>query len=377
MIGKILRPGEPTFSQRSKAPNDLFARHGLHDTPTEELMPRHSTKLALAALTTSALAAPAAFAHHSMERFDTSQTVTIEGVVTSYEWSNPHVYIYLEQTTDDGETVEWEVEGFPPSILRRQGWSRDMLAVGDALSVTGNPSKIEENTVMFLTSMEHAAETFDTTSGIMALASADGLETSAAPSLDGNWTTLLNLSLVSGLGEERMGLTEAGRAAKEAFDETTMHPGLQCIPFTPPLMMFTPDLKQILSNDEVMLIGGEFDGAVRTIYLNQDSHDGAEPSVLGHSIGRWEGDALVIDTALFADHRLGGDFGVPSGAQKHLVERLTLSEDRTGLSYQFEVSDPEFYTETVTGEVQWVYTPDAVYAPPPCNLENAQRFIDD
>ncbi|MGD2133983.1 MAG: DUF6152 family protein [Maricaulaceae bacterium] len=340
-------------------------------------MPKTARSIA-SALAASALFGPAALAHHSMERFDATQTITIQGVVTEFEWANPHVYIYLDQVTDDGETVAWQVEGFPPSILRRQGWTRDMLNVGDTLSVTGNPSKIEENATMFLTSMEHAAETYDTMTGIMALTSAGDAEVAAAPArLNGNWTTLLEMSLVAGFGEERLQLTEAGAAAKEAFDETTMHPGLQCIPFPPPLMMFTPDIKQILSNDEIMLIGGEFDGAVRTIHLDQDSHEGAPRSVLGHSIAHWEDDALVIDTANFADNAMGADFGVPTGAQKHLIERLTLNEDGASLTYAFEFTDPEYFTEAVTGEVQWVYTPDETYAPPPCDPENARRFIND
>src|SRR5688572_189651 len=102
----------------------------------------------LGAALAAGLAAPA-IAHHSMARFDAERVVAIDGVVTRYEWANPHVYIYLEETTTTGEKVEWEIEGSPPAILRRQGWSKDTLAVGDILSVSGNPYRDESRKGVF------------------------------------------------------------------------------------------------------------------------------------------------------------------------------------------------------------------------------------
>ena len=70
-----------------------------------------------------AVAKPA-MAHHSAARFVLAQSVTVDGVVSRYEWANPHVYIYVTQTSAAGETVEWEIEGQPPAMMRRVGWSR-------------------------------------------------------------------------------------------------------------------------------------------------------------------------------------------------------------------------------------------------------------
>ena len=70
----------------------------------------------LALVTAAMLAsAPAARAHHSASAFDAKQTVSLEGVVTRYEWANPHVYIWLAAPGADGETAEWQVEGQPPA----------------------------------------------------------------------------------------------------------------------------------------------------------------------------------------------------------------------------------------------------------------------
>lgn len=52
-------------------------------------------------------ATPAAYAHHSSAMYDDKQWVTVEGAVTKFEWSNPHVYVYLKQLTAAGQAIEW------------------------------------------------------------------------------------------------------------------------------------------------------------------------------------------------------------------------------------------------------------------------------
>jgi hypothetical protein len=154
-----------------------------------------------------------------------------------------------------------------------------------------------------------------------------------------------------------------------------MHPGAACVAFSAPVMMVAPDVKRITSGDGVIRIAGEFDGAERVIHMDLASHDGAEPSVQGHSIGRWEDGTLIIDTTHFADHALGNFSQLPSGPQKHLVERLRLSEDGTRLSYHFELADPEYLAAPVSIELEWAHRPDLAFAPEACDPENARRFI--
>jgi hypothetical protein len=171
-------------------------------------------------------------------------------------------------------------------------------------------------------------------------------------------------------------MTPKGAAAAKRFDERKMHPGAQCVPNPAPVLMITPDLKRITKGDGVILIDGEFDGAQRTIHMNLSTHDGARASIQGHSIGRWEARTLVIDTTRFADYALGNGYGLPSGARKHLVERLTPAADGRSLTYHFEMTDPEYLAVPVKGDVQWVFRPNVNYAPLKCNLENARRYIE-
>jgi hypothetical protein len=79
-----------------------------------------------------------AFPHHSFgAEYDDSKPVNITGVVTKVDWENPHIHFYLDVKDDSGATIQWKFEGFPPNMLRRQGWTRDTMKVGDTVTVFG------------------------------------------------------------------------------------------------------------------------------------------------------------------------------------------------------------------------------------------------
>jgi hypothetical protein len=81
------------------------------------------------------------FAHHSSSAYDMSHPVEMKGVVTNMEWSNPHVFIYMDIKDSSGNAEEWRVEGNSPNMLFRVGWKKEMIKVGDQLTVNGAPAK--------------------------------------------------------------------------------------------------------------------------------------------------------------------------------------------------------------------------------------------
>jgi hypothetical protein len=313
-----------------------------------------------------------ALAHHSGAIYDMNQTVTIEGTVTRYDWANPHVYVHIEQVTDAGEVVEWAVEAYPPAQMRRVGWTDTTLQPGDLITVTGRPTRRTNNRGILPGTIEAAGQVLFQPEMMRQLTSANMLPEVGASSLEGTWETITNWKLIM-LFYSGAEVTEAGSEARASYDETTMLPGWDCIPYTAPMLMYEAEFKQIIVEEDVVTIRGGFAPADRTVYMNIDTHDGAVPSLQGHSIGHWEGATLVIDTASFAPSRTGNGYrGTASGLQKHLIERLTLVDDGKKLSYSFELTDPEFLAQTVTGTSEWAYRPDLEFVREICELDNAR-----
>jgi hypothetical protein len=80
-------------------------------------------------------------AHHSSAAYDMEHPVNVKGVVTSMEWGNPHVFIYMDMKDDGGNVEQWRVEGNSPNMLVRSGWKKEMIKTGDQLQVYGAPAK--------------------------------------------------------------------------------------------------------------------------------------------------------------------------------------------------------------------------------------------
>lgn len=77
-------------------------------------------------------------AHHSFAaEFDTSKPVTLTGAVTKLEWTNPHIWVYLDVKDDQGTQQRWQCEGGPPNTLTRNGWSKDSLKANDQVTIDG------------------------------------------------------------------------------------------------------------------------------------------------------------------------------------------------------------------------------------------------
>jgi hypothetical protein len=327
----------------------------------------------LAALA-GALATRGALAHHSPARYDMQAMRTVEGTITEYQWGNPHVYLSVRES---GSGLVWVVEAFPSTAMKQYGWSASTFTPGDSVVVGGHPGRDPARTVLFLQNIRRAgaaAAIYDSR-GAVAAAPLPAPQSFRATSLAGTWSTSVGPTFGNFFTPAVAQLaTPAGAAAIAEFRDAEANPGLDCVPFASPPYMILPGFRSIELRDDAVVIRGEDAAVERVVHLDVASHDGAAPSVQGHSIGRWEGDTLVVDTARFAPHRLGNGAGLPSSAGKHLVERFALGPDGA-LTYSFEVEDAEFLKQPVTGTTQWAYRPDVEFTPTPCDRDNAKRFL--
>jgi hypothetical protein len=78
------------------------------------------------------------FAHHSWTaEYDSKKPVTVNGVVTKVEWTNPHTHFYVDSTDENGKVTNWNFEMASTPALERSGWSRTTLPIGTKVTVTG------------------------------------------------------------------------------------------------------------------------------------------------------------------------------------------------------------------------------------------------
>ena len=319
-----------------------------------------------------------ASAHHSPSAYDMRQVVTINGTLKSFHWANPHVYVYIEEKTASGETVEWEIECGPTGLMRRIGWTKDALKVGDTLSIRGFPSKNQKSRSLFPNLIQRGATTlfsFEQFGKIQA-----PTDVAKASGLAGTWSTAVNpRTLLVAASPPPAKLTAKGAAALKAFDERTA-PSANCIALPAPAAIVMPELKRIDVRDGTIFIETEQDGTFRTIHMNQKGHENVPLSLQGHSIGQWEGNTLVIETARFAPHGAGNGGGngipaLPSGDKKRLIERFALNDDGKSLTYRFELTDADYLLEPKIGEVQLSYDPRATFEVEKCDLDVAHKFL--
>ena len=87
------------------------------------------------------LSGGAAFAHHSFAAFDVTKEVRISGTVAEVQYTNPHVWLFVDVPAAKGATESWAVEAGGPNILLRSGWKANTVKVGDKVDVTLHPMR--------------------------------------------------------------------------------------------------------------------------------------------------------------------------------------------------------------------------------------------
>ena len=96
------------------------------------------------------LLAGSAFAHHSFAMFDRSKETTLVGVVAEFQWTNPHSWIELDVTNENGTVDKWSIELNSPNNLARQGWHSNSVKPGDKISVIIWPLRSGEKGGLFM-----------------------------------------------------------------------------------------------------------------------------------------------------------------------------------------------------------------------------------
>jgi len=327
-------------------------------------------------------------AHHSDAGLDMQSFTTFEGTVTEFSWRNPHVYIGVEALSEDGGAGEWAIQTSAVNTSARMGWSADSLVPGDRVRAKVHPA-INGTPYGLLESIEKAdgsqlGSTFYSTSGEPRLAAADS--DARATSLEGKWLAdgekLVDYpGGFDGFFRAEMTLNDKGRAAQAAYDELSLeNPESTCVGRPTPGMILSTVIYPIeisfQPDAETITLRSEFFDDLRTVYMDGRPHPDSTVRVAGgHSIGRWEDDVLVVDTRNFNDHRSPYQIGVPSGGQKHMVERFQLINDGAGAVIEFTLEDPEFLGAPLYHSREMIYAPHMQMSAFNCDETSTSRFV--
>jgi hypothetical protein len=171
-------------------------------------------------------------------------------------------------------------------------------------------------------------------------------------------------------------LTEEGRRSLAEARRANRTTQSDCIPAGAPMLMVYPVATSVQVTDRTVVFEIDWLGAKRVVHLGVTGHPpDLQPTLQGHSIGRWEGRTLVVETIGFAPHAEGLGFAMPSSEGKRLVERFTLSDDRRHLVYGVTIEDPRYLARPVQFQANWEYSPDLRASGVECDLDVARRYL--
>ena len=336
----------------------------------------------------AALCVPA-FAHHSLAaEYDEKKPVTLKGVVTKFDWTNPHVFLYVDVADASGNVVTWPVE-FPSRIeLKRDGWTQDSVSIGDVVTVGGSLArdgskhangklvqlasgkKLNGAPAPFLKILERSKPVPRWPDGHVRLGMVPG-ETgywsSTAASVmeeagsnvkinsEGLLANMADAGKVAPFQPWARGLYEYRQKRLLADD-----PMASCLPPGGPRQFQVPYGIQIVEQPEkkrVFVMSGGGNRNWRLINLDARAHqpDDVIPTYYGDSVGKWEGDTLVIDSIGFNERFWFSNGGLPHTENMHLTERISRPDFNT-LKYEVTVNDPGAYTRPWTAgwSMQWI-----------------------
>jgi hypothetical protein len=324
-----------------------------------------------------------AWAHHGFGLFQLDIKKEWTGTLTKMNLINPHSYMELDVTKEDGTIQHMRCEMRAATLIKRSGWSTDMFKVGSTVHIEGNPHRDDPGACYIENFSFDGGPKINRNDQI----STAPVDTSNRPerledgqlNISGDWAveqlvltvppsggngSMVPKSMVADFASGKITnddirasqpprpqvvYTAKGEEAAKAFNNRSPedNPWFNCKP-TSFIRDWTADwpinqFKQTTtaSGEKVIDITYGLYNFKRQIHIGMKEHpDNLEPSYAGHSIGNWEGDTLVVDTIGFAEGVLSPP--TRSSEQMHIVERFTLDKEKLALKREYSVTDPVY-----------------------------------
>jgi hypothetical protein len=306
------------------------------------------------------LAAPPALAHHSFApHFDIDKPANISGTVVEFEARNPHSYLHIAAVDENGKTTEYVCESHGVTVLARVGLTAEVLKPGTELRVDGSLSRHSPTMCFFNNVYFPDGRAFNVNGNREAPSARAAVAASPRTDIFGTWMLTPAAPDPRRTNTSRPQpmlnfLTPAGAAAVAAYDPFKDDPTFRCDPVAIRRVWAAPTTPlAIVREGDKILLRHEWMDVVRTVDLSTREHPANGPRTsLGHSIGYFEGDTLVIETANYSAGVLSQyveEPGKPTRGMLHSagltsVERVSLDVARQRLVVEVWLKDPEFFT---------------------------------
>ena len=301
-----------------------------------------------------------------MAEFDFDNVHEFQGEVIRLNWRNPHVELSVRVEQEDGSERIIEIEAQDINTMSRRGLTAELIDVGDIVRIAGHlsqrrPNAMSVNNLLLPSGTEIRfrgnPEPRWNTSDIVGFGSVFGsgqiedilatadLEAGRAQGLFRVW-----MRARAGGFPSELPLTESAIAHRQDWTEED-DPNITCtVPGMPSAMRINPPhpIELIQQENGDIIVHVEFFDVFRTVHMNAGSMN-PSPSPLGYSVGRWDGEALVVETTNVDWPFFDNMAQIPLGQSVDISERYELTEDGLQLRYSMSVTDPSTFTETIEG----------------------------
>jgi hypothetical protein len=325
---------------------------------------------------------PADAHHAATATFDTSKNMEIEGYVTEFRFTNPHVTIKLMVTDEAGVERPWIATAPAVAGFRRWGWTKDMLEAGQYVRLVGRKARhdgpmilierpdIEGGSLLELDPSDgslvrilEGPKPNQTPDDLVTppLKLADG-----RPNLSGTW-----LAAAPGSGPPRTSptLNAVGQARQDEYDPTLDPAYTHCTP--PGLVRSLTGIQsvRITQNDTYVVVEQEGDASNRLVYLDGRAKRTTEETRFGHSVARYEGNALLIETTQLLGN-LSSQRGHELSDQTTTTEIYERADDESNAALQMtlRISDPAHLSDVWEAKWRKLQTHDYTFAETDCQL---------